>query len=381
MKKILVVHNRYKLLGGEDVAVDNEIEILKKYFEVKTLIFDNNKTDIFSIITTFLLNKNPRSIKLLKKQLQTFKPDVVYIHNTWFTASVGIFNTLSKSGVKTLIKLHNFRYDCTRSYLTSKNCIGTETCSKCGNAKNSSIFNKYFSESLIKSIFVIRYGKRYFKALKNPNVKILVLTSFHKNYLKNLGFTVNNIYVLPNSFSSEIINKKNNENNDLVYAGRISKEKGVEELVEAFIKSKSSSLNLLLIGDGPLKQNLENRYSSHANIKFLGQKSNFETREIIANSKAVVTATKLFEGQPTLLCEASFMGVPAIFPKFGGIHEFFPENTDLSFKQFDYLDLQEKIKLLNINSFEKEGIKNKNFFTDRFNEKIIIKKFMDILND
>lgn len=381
MKKILVVHNRYKILGGEDIAVDNEIEILKKYFEVKTLIFENKKTDIFSIIITFLLNRNPRSIKLLKKELQTFKPDVVYIHNTWFTASVGIFNTLSKSGVKTVIKVHNFRYDCTRNYLTSKYCIGTETCSKCGNTINSSIFNKYFSESLIKSIFVIRYGKKYFKALKNPNVKIVVLTYFHKNYLKNLGFTDKNIHVLPNLPSSEVINKKNNENNDLVYAGRISKEKGVEELVEAFIKSQANNLNLVLIGDGPLKQNLENRYSRHTNIKFLGQKTNFKTREIIANSKAVITATKLFEGQPTLLCEASITGIPSIFPNFGGIHEFFPEHTELSFKQFDYLDLQEKIKLLIGSSFEKEGINNKNFLTDRLNEEIIIKKFMDIVDD
>ena len=75
------------------------------------------------------------------------------------------------------------------------------------------------------------------------------------------------------------------------------------------------------------------------------------------------------------------MGVPSIFPNFGGIHEFFPENTDLSFKQFDYLDLEEKIKLLNNSSFEKEGIKNKNFVTDRFSEKIIVKKFMDVVND
>ena len=381
MKKILVVHNRYKFLGGEDVAVDNEIEILNKHFEVKTLIFDNKKTDIFSIIITFLFNKNPQSIRLLKKQLQTFKPDLVYIHNTWFTASVGIFNLLSKKGIKTLIKVHNFRYDCTRNYLTSKYCIGTETCSKCGNAKNSLGFNKYFSESLIKSIFVIRYGKKYFKVLKNPNVTLLVLTNFHKNYLKNLGFIGNNIYVLPNSFSLEINNKINNKNNNLVYAGRISKEKGVEELVKTFINSQASNLNLVLIGDGPLKQNLEKKYSSYANIKFLGQKSNFETREIIVNSKAVVTATKLFEGQPTLLCEASFMGIPSIFPNFGGIHEFFPEDTDLSFKQFDYFDLQEKIKLLNNRSFEKEGIRNKNFLTERFGEKIIIKKFMDIVND
>ena len=78
MKKILVVHNRYKFLGGEDIAVDNEIEILSKYFEVKALIFDNKKTNIFSMIITFLFNRNLQSIKLLKKQLQTFKPDLVY---------------------------------------------------------------------------------------------------------------------------------------------------------------------------------------------------------------------------------------------------------------------------------------------------------------
>ena len=29
MKKILVVHNKYQQLGGEDVAVENEIQFLK----------------------------------------------------------------------------------------------------------------------------------------------------------------------------------------------------------------------------------------------------------------------------------------------------------------------------------------------------------------
>ena len=30
MKKILVVHNKYQQLGGEDIAVENEIQFLKK---------------------------------------------------------------------------------------------------------------------------------------------------------------------------------------------------------------------------------------------------------------------------------------------------------------------------------------------------------------
>ena len=61
--------------------------------------------------------------------------------------------------------------------------------------------------------------------------------------------------------------------------------------------------------------------------------------QIISKSIAVVTATKLYEGQPTLLCEASGLGVPSIFPDTGGIFEFFPKNYPLSFKKFDHLDL------------------------------------------
>ena len=37
MKKILLVHNTYKYLGGEDIAVTKEIEFLKKHCQVETL--------------------------------------------------------------------------------------------------------------------------------------------------------------------------------------------------------------------------------------------------------------------------------------------------------------------------------------------------------
>ena len=53
-------------------------------------------------------------------------------------------------------------------------------------------------------------------------------------------------------------------------------------------------------------------------IEFLGEVEN-ESSKIIKNSRAVVTATGLFE--PTLLCEASTLGVPSVFQN-GGIGEF-----------------------------------------------------------
>ena len=84
--------------------------------------------------------------------------------------------------------------------------------------------------------------------------------------------------------------------------------------------------------------------------------------ELILNAKAVVTATKLYEGQPTLLCEASILGIPSIFPNTGGINEFFPKNYSLSFEQYDYENLKTKLKLLtDTNQLREIGIKNKNF--------------------
>ena len=50
----------------------------------------------------------------------------------------------------------------------------------------------------------------------------------------------------------------------------------------------------------------------------------------------------MYEGQPRLLTEASYLGVPSIFPKFGGMGEFFPKNYELVFNQYDYEDLTKK---------------------------------------
>jgi len=69
MEKILVVHNRYKHQGGEDIAVESEINALKNLFEVKTLIFENNEIDIFSDLFNFIFNKNFKSAKKLNNIL------------------------------------------------------------------------------------------------------------------------------------------------------------------------------------------------------------------------------------------------------------------------------------------------------------------------
>ena len=90
---------------------------------------------------------------------------------------------------------------------------------------------------------------------------------------------------------------------------------------------------------------------------------NKDVLEIISTSKNVITATKLYEGQPRLLCEASSLHTISIFPLWG--MEDFPEDYIYKFEQFNYLDLVKKINLLanedkRINSEEKYLTTQKN---------------------
>ena len=381
MKKILVIHNNYRNIGGEDIAVENELTLLKEDFEVKTLYFSNNIDNYFNQIYAFLTNKNLASMKKLANVIESYNPDYAYVHNTWFNASLGIFQTLNSYNIKTIVKLHNFRYDCTQSYLLSGHLKGSDECGKCGLKKSlGSIFNMYYKDSVFKSLLVVKYGKKYFKLIKDGFFKIFVLTEFHKQHLINLGVDEKKIEVFPNYV--HIPESSNYEpENYIVYAGRISEEKGVENLIKVFLNSKLNNIKLKILGDGPLKTFLQNTYKSK-HIEFTGVKSNRESLEEIRKSKAVITATKMFEGQPTLLCEASSFGVPAIFPKTGGIAEFFPENYLLSFEQFDYKDLNKKMTYINDPELMKNlGNKNKEFLNSSLNKDKLKNIFKKIIND
>ncbi len=382
MKKILIIHNNYQNIGGEDLAVINEVSLLKNFYEVETLYFSNNIENYFRESLSFILNENKQSMRKLRLKIDEFKPDYAYVHNTWFKGSLGIFKVLDKKQIKTIVKLHNFRYFCTKTYTSKSHIDSNEFCGACGiERKSLGLFNKYFENSFLKSFLVLRYGKSYFNLLKNSNFNILVLTEFHKNFLKGLNFTSDRINILPNyiDFNTEKINNTVLEDY-IIYAGRISKEKGIIELIESYLESNLTTTKLKIVGDGPLLKNLKKIYK-FKNIEFLGLIDNKETLSLIKSARAVVTATKLYEGQPNLLCEASLLGVPSIFPISGGIREFFPSDYALSFQQFNYKDLTNKLNLISdSNLMERISIENQKYINNYLKEKKLINKFKKVFS-
>ena len=69
MKKLLVIHNKYQIPGGEDSNIHDEISHLMNQYEVKYLEFNNiEKLRIFDLLS-LATRTNIFANRLLKKAL------------------------------------------------------------------------------------------------------------------------------------------------------------------------------------------------------------------------------------------------------------------------------------------------------------------------
>ena len=351
MKKILLINTEYKEYGGEDANIKDELNLLSKYFSVEFINYSNKSNNLSSILG-FISSNNHSSNKILYRKISSFKPDVLYVHNTWFKANLGVFKISKELNLPIIVKIHNYRFDCGRFFLKKNHLREELFCSKCSMRKSDSLYlNKYYKESLIKSLLLTMYSKRYFNIIKNNDIQIACLNNFQKNYLIRLGIDKSKLNILHNPMPMNVTeNTFDFDSSYALYAGRIDSSKGVDLLINAWLNSKMKDIRLKIIGEGDLLKFLVNKHRNEK-IEFLGNISNVEAVKEIKNSRAVLTATKMYEGQPRLLAEASSMGIPSIFPNFGGMPEYFPSNYLLSFEQYNYKDLTEKINLLQDKKF------------------------------
>jgi glycosyltransferase involved in cell wall biosynthesis len=216
-------------------------------------------------------------------------------------------------------------------------------------------------------------------------IKIITLTEFQKKYLIDLGMNTTNINTLINPISiSEGVVKEFDfnikKNNYLIYAGLVSEEKGVDSLISTYNLLGNFEKTLVIAGDGPLLEKLKYKYKDNEKIIFTGKITNFEVLSLIKNSYTTITNTSLYEGQPTLLSEASKLQINSIYPSSGGIQEFFPKDNPFAFKANNEIELLKKLKLLRHEEIVKDQAKsNKKFIEEKLKESNYISKFREIV--
>lgn len=121
--------------------------------------------------------------------------------------------------------------------------------------------------------------------------------------------------------------KQNCFNSYYLYYGRLSREKGLSTLLQAFFACPS--IQLRIIGDGPLKAELEELCQLHGapNIRFLGYKKGQELYNIVASAKYVIVPSEWYENNPMTIIESYTLSTPVIASCIGGITEIVKDHT------------------------------------------------------
>src|SRR5205085_169093 len=114
----------------------------------------------------------------------------------------------------------------------------------------------------------------------------------------------------------------------VVYAGRLSPEKGVDTLIDA-IGRLDQSVRLDVAGDGPDLQRLETLAARHADgrVRFLGRLDADALASVIEDAVAVALPSRWYENQPMVVLEAFGRGVPVVATDLGGTPELVRHNT------------------------------------------------------
>ncbi len=176
------------------------------------------------------------------------------------------------------------------------------------------VWEDYWYEYLGRKGFFGRVIERLSARLPISHIAVSSLT---KNGLRSIGVPEDKITVIPNGIDFEYIRKisKSEEACDVLFAGRLIKDKNVDVLIDSISKMKNTTL--CIIGDGPEKERLAARAEGlnlGGRIQFLGS---MDYEEVMARMKSagvfVLPSTR--EGFGIVLLEAMAAGLSVISVK------------------------------------------------------------------
>ena len=347
--KILFIHNRYKQFGGEDVAVEQETTLLQaKGHDVRVLLFDNeNITGFFSKIKAACLSVyNFSSARKVKKAIKELRPDIIHVHNLFFTASPSVLFVSHRHKIPVVFTIHNYRLVCSNALLLRNNKV----CELCVSKKfplHGIRYKCYHNSRSATALVTFITGiHKLFNTWKNKVSAFIALNEFSQNRIlqSSLDLPATKMLTKPN-FVFDPGESTEDRGDYFLFVGRIVKEKGVETLLEAFAMMPDK--RIIIIGNGPELLYLKEHFQSFINIQFKGHLDKKEVFPIMKKSKACICPSIWYEGSPLTILEAFATGTPVIASRLGSMRETIKDGYNgFHFTAGDVNDLKEKVEHL-----------------------------------
>ncbi|ADO55208.2 glycosyltransferase family 4 protein [Paenibacillus polymyxa] len=326
VSKVLIIHNFYQQSGGEDKVVEQESAMLRsRGIETEHYYVHND-----SIQSKGLANMAKLAVeatwsfpefKRIKGLLLRVKPDVVHVHNFFPVISPSVYHACERLGIPVVQTLHNYRLICPAATFMR----GNEVCEKClhGTLLHSIRHGCYRGSQLqtIPVAAMIKFNE-LIGTWQHKVSRYIALTEFARDKFAESGIPLDRIAVKPNFVHHQTVKAKYDPNDRyLLFVGRISAEKGVRNLLQAWSQLEDrGGLRLVIIGEGPEKAELAAAHQQE-DIRFLGKQDGDTVLDCMSRAMYVMVPSIWYEGFPMTIVESYSVGTPVLCSRIGALEE------------------------------------------------------------
>ncbi len=314
----------------------------KEYF-VKAS--DMNSKNIAKALSVIYSKANK---KKMEEALDDFKPDIVHLNNFQRQLSASIIEPCVKRNIPVVFTAHDVQAICPAITMMDPD---RNPCEQCMKGKYMNCFKKKcIKGSTLKSLLGAIEGKYYrnHKIYTDKISYIVTPSEFYRDKFIEDGVDKNKVKALHNSIEMKDYDIETQDDGYALYFGRLSREKGILNLINAFAKLDEGLL--YIAGEGDEEETIKDIIKEHKlekRVKLLGFLNKEQMTEATRKCKFVVVPSIWYENCPYSVLETLAIGKPVIGSNMGGIPELVEDNKNGFIYQYDDVDeLSNKMKQL-----------------------------------
>lgn len=263
----------------------------------------------------------------LSAVLDRFRPDVVHLHNVYHQLSPSVLAPIRRRSVPAVMTLHDYKLACpTYNFLAHG-----EVCEAClGGRFHNAVRRRCKDGSLAASTAAaVELTLHTMTDAYGPVGLFLCPSHFMATKMEEAGVYTDRLRWIPHFVEAATVRPTDAQGAGVVFAGRLSAEKGVDVLIAAFARM-APGVTLHIAGDGPERQKLEALATEHApgRVLFHGRVAKDDLHDLIRSSTVVVLPSRWYENQPMIVLEAFACGVPVVGTHLGGTPELVEPGVD-----------------------------------------------------
>lgn len=305
--RVAIFHNRYRQRGGEDTAVDFEVELLRKAQHEVHLVTVDNREEIAGALGAaragLRARWNPATVERVNALLDRTAVDVAHVHNFFPSFTPALHVALKRRGVPVVQTLHNYRLLCANGMLLREGA----PCEQCVTRGpwNAVLHGCYRGSRLATAAWADSTSYHRRLGTWRDCVDLFAVPSdFARRKLLAAGLPAARVRVVPYPVVDPGVAPPGGEG--AVYVGRLSAEKGVDLLLDAWRDQGGAPLTI--VGDGPDAARLRARGASIAGVHFTGALPHDRALVEMARAAFVVVPSRWYEIFPFAVLEAMGRG-------------------------------------------------------------------------